>query len=223
MKKVSAFTLTEILITLSIIGVISVLTLPNVMSSYQKRVQVASLQRVYNAIVNATSNYMRDNEVDDLSNSALVTSDGMKEFFEKYFDAVKICTSGNGSKAFNCLEEKYTSSDRSTTFPPATIQTNAAETVCASLTMGAVVCLEKSGDKDPALFIHLDTNGPQKPNMSGRDFFGRLRLWSDGKVMGHRYDSHTIYMCPDEGGAPLTFTATGCFAKIQREGWQMNY
>ena len=109
------------------------------MSSYQKRVQVASLQRVYNAIVNATSNYMRDNEVDDLSNSALVTSDGMKEFFEKYFDAVKICTSDNGAKAFNCLEEKYTSSDRGTTFNPATIQNSSAETVCASLSMGAVV------------------------------------------------------------------------------------
>ena len=83
MKKFLAFTLSEVLITLSIVGVISVLTLPNLMSSYQKKVQVTSLQRIYNMITNATAKYMSDNRTDDLSNSDLTTLDGVEEFFKK--------------------------------------------------------------------------------------------------------------------------------------------
>lgn len=225
MKKFWAFTLTEVLITLSIIGVISVLTLPNVMASYQKRAQVAALQRTYNMIINATSNYMRDNSADDLSLLNIVTKGGMQEFFENYFDVHKICvsTEGNVNGAFSCFEDVYKSSDLSTTFSPKAIRQTGSETVCAILTSGPIVCLEKPTGTDPLFFVHVDTNGRQKPNTAGRDFFGRLRLWSDGKMMGYRYKSHTIYMCPDEGGAPLTLTATGCFARIQEEGWEMNY
>ena len=39
MNKKSAFTLTEVLVTLSIIGVVSALTVPTLMNQYQKKTQ----------------------------------------------------------------------------------------------------------------------------------------------------------------------------------------
>ncbi len=225
MKKFFAFTLTEVLITLAVVGVVSILTLPNVMASHQKRVQVASLQRLYNTIINATAEYMRVNEVDDLSYSNIVTQEGIQEFFENYFDVLEVCTpmGENSDNAYKCLAESYTASDKSMNFAPRQIHYGDSFTVCAILTSGPVLCLERLDQGEPLFYLHIDTNGAQKPNIAGRDFFGRLRLWSDGKIMGYRYDSHTIYMCPDEGGAPLTLTATGCFARIQRDGWEMKY
>ncbi len=224
MKKFFAFTLSEVLVTLSIVGVISVLTLPNLMSSYQKKVQVASLQRTYNMIVNATAKYMTDNRLDDLTYSDLTTLDGVEEFFKKYFDVTRICMPEDGevSNAVDCLAETYNSSDRSTTFSPMTIS-GLPTYACAMLNTGATICLDHNADAG-YFGLHIDTNGIGKPNTAGRDFFAHLRLWPDGKVMGAQYTTDPVELCPGfNGNTPGILFATDCFAKIQQDGWEMNY
>lgn len=49
MKK-RAFTLSEVLITLGIIGLIAALTIPNLMGAYRKRVVETRLKKFYSAI-----------------------------------------------------------------------------------------------------------------------------------------------------------------------------
>ncbi len=51
--KKAAFTLTEVLITLGIIGVVAALTISNVIQDYQKKQTVVQLRKVYNDINNA--------------------------------------------------------------------------------------------------------------------------------------------------------------------------
>lgn len=225
MKKFWAFTLTEVLITLSIVGVISVLTLPNVMASYQKKIQVAALQRTYNMITNATASYMNDKRIDNLLNSDLTTIDGIESFMTNYFELVKICVPEDGdvSSAYACLAETYKSSDRASDFSPATIG-QFPVVVCGIINSGASICI--STEVDGGYFpLYIDTNAVEKPNTASRDFFGDLKLWPDGKLMGVRYVSEHIDDCPTFSGigTPTTLFATPCFAKIQQEGWQMNY
>ena len=64
MKK--GFTLAEVLITLGVIGVVAALTLPGIMQSYQKKVYVAQLQRVFNEVANGARSYMLKEGVDKL-------------------------------------------------------------------------------------------------------------------------------------------------------------
>ncbi len=52
LKKV-AFTLAETLITLTIIGVVAALTIPNLISSYQKHTYVVGLKKAYSQLQNA--------------------------------------------------------------------------------------------------------------------------------------------------------------------------
>ena len=52
-KRKSAFTLDEILITLGIIGVVAALTLPTVITNYQKQRTVSYVKKFYNEINNA--------------------------------------------------------------------------------------------------------------------------------------------------------------------------
>ena len=52
MKK-RAFTLAEVLITLGIIGVVAALTLPSLISNYQKKVTAAKLKQTYSILSNA--------------------------------------------------------------------------------------------------------------------------------------------------------------------------
>ena len=51
--KKAAFTLAETLITLTIIGVIAALTIPNLISSYQKHTYVVGLKKAYSQLQNA--------------------------------------------------------------------------------------------------------------------------------------------------------------------------
>ena len=53
MKKRAAFTLAEVLITLGIIGIVAALTLPSVISTYQKKVTAAKLKQTYSILSNA--------------------------------------------------------------------------------------------------------------------------------------------------------------------------
>ena len=100
-KRKFAFTLAEVLVTLGIIGVVAVLTVPNVISNYQKKVYVTQLQKAYNQISNALELLMVDEEVDNLNDTSLFCSekcyeDGLErvklyEFLTKYFKVVKNC------------------------------------------------------------------------------------------------------------------------------------
>ena len=51
-KNFKAFTLSEVLITLSILGVVAAISIPNIVSNFQKRVTITKRQRAYSYIIN---------------------------------------------------------------------------------------------------------------------------------------------------------------------------
>ena len=73
-KRRFAFTLAEVLVTLGIIGVVAVLTVPNIISSYQKKVYVAQLQKAYNQLQQVFSLAMAEDEVEYLADTELMQS-----------------------------------------------------------------------------------------------------------------------------------------------------
>ena len=56
LRRKCAFTLAEVLITLSILGVVAAITIPNVISNYQKRMTITKLQIVYADLEKAATN-----------------------------------------------------------------------------------------------------------------------------------------------------------------------
>ncbi len=71
-------------------------------------------------------------------------------------------------------------------------------------------------------FIIIDVNGPQKPNVWGRDVFG---MWvTDRSVLGvypfgGEYDNKFHGLCNSEGSQDTR----GCAAQIIKDGWVMKY
>ena len=55
-KKKFAFTLAEVLITLSILGVVAAISIPNIIQQYQKRVTITKLKKAYSQINQMASN-----------------------------------------------------------------------------------------------------------------------------------------------------------------------
>ena len=92
MKK--AFTLAEVLITLTIIGVIAALTIPNLMQNWQKEVTITKVKKAYNILNRAATNIKINTNCDDLACTGLynITTSwtDTKEFLLKFTELAQI-------------------------------------------------------------------------------------------------------------------------------------
>lgn len=216
MRK-KAFTLAETLITLTIIGIIAVLTVPTVVSKYNKKIYVAALQTTYNQISNSAAQALIDYRTRSLADSDLVTTDGVGEFLKKYFNVAKDCgvASDNSSE---CLASSYRNFNKSAYTP------KVKGRYCVTLNTGVSVCMDvmhtDGADSHGYADVIVDINGKDKPNINGRDLFG-FELYTDGKVSeGYNEQTH-IHFCAS--GEDDKGYAAGCLSKIMDDGWKMDY
>ena len=217
-KKLKAFTLAEALIALAIVGVIAVLTLPNVLNGFQKKIYVSNVQKIYSLFSDAARKYMADNRTDSLAETDLVTTDGVREFFRTYFKVVKDCGVVN-SGGTDCFAASYKDVGGNGTYTPAY-----KNRYCVKINTGAVICMEAMGSDDDDSHglsnVIFDVNGSKAPNIKGLDLFS-FEFYSDGKV-SEGYDMQTkIHRCDPEivdGGY-----ASGCFSRLRENNWVMDY
>ena len=148
------FTLSEVLITLGIIGIVAAMTLPTLIQRQQRIETSSRLKKFYSAMSQAImlseldngevkywpkngQVYDEDGNYDTEANSEI--SDG---FFRKYIAPYLKYTSAAKDKDFN----------------------NYTKVVFAD---GSVMHFRNGGCYD----IYIDTNGQKKPNIAGRDYF----------------------------------------------------
>ena len=226
-KTKLAFTLAEVLVTLGIIGVVAVLTVPNVVSGYKKKVYVAQLQKVYNQISNAVALLMVDEEVDNLNDTYLYCGDSEEsetcversgQFFKKYFKISKDC--GIDGENRECLAPQYKllNSD---------IQEGSYEELhgyVVTLNSGATIATRFFASEQP-LILFIDINGKKAPNTYGRDvFLISVNFAGDIAETFSGYPNHTDEW-PNNPERCLNNEQynSGCFSKIVNDGWKMDY
>ena len=66
MKKLSAFTLAEVLITLGVIGIVAAMTMPSLIANYQKKVWVNQLKKSVSVLEQGFRKMLADEGVDSL-------------------------------------------------------------------------------------------------------------------------------------------------------------
>lgn len=211
------FTLAEVLVTLGIIGVVSAMTVPNLVRNYQNKALVNQLHKVYTEFSQAVELYMSDQKVESMAETELYNNnDGLRNFINSYFKVVSDCGnsyigSDTGAKCF--------SSD-----PYYAIETNAnvrltghlsCNGMAFTLASGAAVCAETSTDFP--LYLEVDVNGAQPPNTFGRDLF-TMFLNMDGEFYDYDYIQYGY-----KTKFNTSTSRTGAFGRIMNDGWEMNY
>ncbi|MBP3925253.1 type II secretion system protein [bacterium] len=82
-----AFTLAEVLITLGIIGIVAAMTLPALITKYEKKVATVRLKKFYSSFSQAVM--QSKNEYSTLDDTSILTNakdpDQMLEWYEKYY------------------------------------------------------------------------------------------------------------------------------------------
>jgi len=170
-KKLAAFTLAEVLITLGIIGVVAAMTIPTLISKYQDKVTIAQLKETYSIFTQAVK--MAENEYGEAEGWGITQRDeaGANIVAEKLKPFLKITldcgTTEYGRK--KCLS--------GSTYKVCNLNNISCGTGTAAyylaLNNGAVVSLHagENGSTGIIFYVQVDTNGMAKPNRWGYDYY----------------------------------------------------
>lgn len=204
MNKKSAFTLTEVLITMGVIGIISALTVPTLVNNYQRKAMTVQLRKVANDMSNAADMLMTEEGKSKFS--ATTGYSNLDNFVRDHFKILKTCDKDSTTGCF--ANEKYRSISGAVS--DATYSCAGNSYVLAD---SAAICLSKDEETGDVV-VTTDTNGQEGPNIAGRDLFIFTLSATDGTPGFHG----------DSASCTTTSTGTGCYELLAGDNnWTMNY
>ena len=230
-SKRAAFTLAEVLITLGIIGVVAALTIPALISNYQKHVWVTQLKKDVNYVQNSIKMIMGQEGVDYFFQTSLFTMPYVEgiivgcvfnptELNDKYLKLQVVSKNSEFSKYLN--ESRI-------------------DATGFVLNDGSCISIDSPNQGMPCsssfagIEVDVDVNCDKKPNEFGRDRFqflldsyGNLRPSNNARscvLADIKDDVDSCKAAPDCDlyEAIEKPRASACFTKIFEDGWQMKY
>ena len=191
-RKVAAFSLAEVLITLGIIGVVAALTLNVLTTKIQNKQYSVAYRKAYSTLNQALKSMLEDGKFIDISNpGAVYQADGpIGENFKilaTYFSGATYCFDKNADKCWNCNGESGHS-----------MVNNNNGRGCkkdrpAFIDASGMSYYIYSGSEWPLL---VDVNGMSGPNKFGRDRYVLYFTNSNSKSL-YAKDVDTIYPYKD--------------------------
>lgn len=223
--KQNAFTMAEILITLGIIGVVAVLTMPTMIQNTQKKTYTTQLRKVNSEFQQATLNYINSKNALNLREAGVVNKSTLNDMIKANMKTVIECAS-----ASDCFAPSYKNINGEAANPELGGYT------AYLLPSGAAI----SGDFDNTSgVLTIDVNGKKGPNTIGRDLFaagidinGTLSnaVSSDAGSSHSSHSSHSastpLEKCKSASGYRMAHgvpQAAHCFNVIVDDDWEMKY
>ena len=227
-KKLCAFTLSELLLALTIVGVIAVLTVPVIVNNIQNRMFTTKLRNFVTEIEQLAQQELIKHRTRNLRNTDF--SNPSKFLSDKHFAIVKSCSStakkdcwkitatGKDKVIYKTLNKNNFDNPIGTTF----------NTINTIMLKNGIMFKYTYVDNSPDLnggtsaLFYIDINGNEKPNILGRDFFV-VYLDTKGKVIDRRDVTKSNYtltqlinLCKKQDGYY-------CFDALYNNNWKMPY
>lgn len=204
-KKNKAFTLSELLVAMGIIGAIAAIAIPSLMNNMQKRALTTSLKNTYHTVKLLIEKEKLMNPSRSLGDS--IFADAEKFLSTKNFNTLSICDSGDKScwktEDYRTINNTLTTSvKRPTNMRTAKLKNGAAIGFTPILHGGAT-----------SATFYIDVNGDDFPNIAGRDYF----MFYIGTTGIHLHS-----VSPNVEGCK-SGTVIHCFYVIADNGWKMPY
>jgi len=181
-KLRAAFTLSEVLITLAVIGIVAALTIPNLINKYTEQQTVVGLKKFYSMLSQAyllciTENGSPDRWIDSSWNNTTWHGTKAQIVIDKLIPYLKIdkkCAKQGSYCYGNIIYKYFDGSERGKidTFS-AWVATKLADGMYIVISGESLdtTCSKTSGNiKDICGHIMVDINGSGKPNQFGHDF-----------------------------------------------------
>lgn len=244
------FTLSEVLITLGIIGVIAALTLPRLISSYEKSQYTSSLQKAYSQMSQVLQRMALDNSGDIKSLFGGTAAAG--NAISSYYHVVKNCKTSVGEGCFAPFNQNYDGSSGSadTDYDNSNgyykfITTDGTSLIVYSYNnncgtnRGFAAAPDSPTYNSTCGLVYIDVNGLKEPNNYGRDVFLYYITSNKAPMLypagGFYYSSSNTGTLTDGGDGYWNYQGTGnkcglggkyglpCAGRIMNKGWEMDY
>ncbi len=221
-----AFTLAEVLITLGIIGIVAAMTIPNLITTHQKKVTVTRLEKSISVLNQAYKLSIAEQgqpEVNDILNMDI--EDYFYKYWAPYLKHATYCETpmdcGYKSRFFK-QQNGNTDNYQMTKEANFTFLTNDGMVYSIQIRGYCSNCLYVNGyiGTNGELTIIVDINGSKNPNVFGKDvFFLGGSNFDDIGIQPFGYDKTN-----DEINEDCSKDGTGryCAEKIKRAGWQID-
>ena len=206
-RKLKGFTLAEVLITLTIIGVISAITLPALQNNVNTTAMEKQTSKFYSQLQEMVDRYKSINGIDQIDSDIWSEAN-----LKKYFKIRSKCASRT-----DCFASTYYSvKDVSKTYKMSDM-TNANATYYM-LTDGTTFGIDSNN------IVTFDINGPKKPNKVGYDMWV-ASISDDGTIDGIGQNGNTskadIKTSLDNCLKGADYY--GCFGHFVRNGFKFDY
>ena len=213
MKK--AMTIGELLVTMSIIGIIATLVLPGFLKDYHNKLYVAHLKKVYEMLDSAVNQACSDNNVSYFYQTPYAKHNVTGPLNEYGFVNNYLKRSTRTVTTTKSFSVKYTklngSSDTAANGHP--LPPLPQDIAWARLAGGETVAFSCG---DPYCLFYVDINSTDGPNIYGRDFFTITLNTRTNELGGGRYSATDCLDGTKRYGI-------GCLEKIMQENWEMKY
>lgn len=161
MLNKKAFTLAEVLITLGIIGIVAAITIPTLITKYQKKVTVTRLKYAYSVLSQAI-------EQAEATNGDITNWNFDENVFEKYLmPNMKKVKKYNSVYGYNALGITY---KQISGIPETGLAVMYARTIYI-LANGTQIFFYPTSTNSTVKGLIIDINGFSKPNQFGKDLF----------------------------------------------------
>lgn len=220
------FTLAEVLITLGIIGVVAAMTIPNLITGYQKTQAVQRLKKAYSVMQQA----IKLSEEDNGDVGSWDTTLKGKEFFHMYlFNYLKVMNEYSSTELKKLAPRKNLNG----TEYVGKVYNN-ANAYHFTLLDGSMITTHLNSTSEGGLWVGIDVNGLAKPNQLGRDTFlyffsteyGLRPLGDRGTPSNWSYGTYTRKKVGPKGSHAHSCTKSKqgywCAALIMQDGWTMS-
>lgn len=182
-NKFKAFTLAEVLITLVVIGIVAMITVPSLMQTHQNYAFTSALKKNFSVLSNAF-NMAKKFDYNDYEDWTHTDSNAQALYenylyIKTYLNIIRECKNKEG-----CWSEDITLAPNGDVAMSATSKGIGNDIVTFTLNDGTNVCLDYWSQSDiirnfgvdknlsgTPLSVWVDVNGDKKPNRMGKDVF----------------------------------------------------
>ena len=219
-KAKFAFTLAEVLITLGIIGIVAAMTIPGLISNYQKKQTVTKLQKAI-SILNQAYKLSFDDVGEPSAQEAF--NMGSEQYFQTYWvpyiKTALICTTYQQCGYKELKPWVFANNQKNET---AVISPGGRATFYTADGFLYVIFTDigSTGNEQKDNRVIVDINGAEGPNKFGRDVFYLTRVEKDGagiQTLGmDKSDRVVNENCSSSGQGQF------CAERIRRAGWEID-
>ena len=221
MKK--GFTLAEVLITLGIIGVVAVLTIPTVMQDYKNKLYVTQLKKVYTDIQNAVETIKNEEHLDKFIDTKAAyknsnSTKGAQYFLTNYFTSVR------GSSCTGNCQNNFTGAGKAVTYESIngdTVNDGLLGSYCIQTKYSAIICM-RYNENNKVMTVDVDINGNGEPNITGKDAFVLDIDPSDDSIRDMTSNAAQCNVQYGEYTGIASYSA-GCLQSIMENNWTIKY